>query len=380
MNWQAWASDKNATLRAEDRWRECRKFDTRGLTGVIDGKTIISFASNDYLGLSNHPTVLAAAHAAIDRWGTGAGASRLVTGSRPIHHELEETLALVHDTESAVVFPTGYAANLGVLTTFGTDDVTIFSDQLNHASIIDGCRLARAKTVIYRHGDIEQLQSQLAACSTRKLVVTESVFSMDGDCAPLQQIVELAARYSALLVVDEAHNVFPEYSVPTVDGLELLRVGTLSKTLGAMGGWVGGSQSLVDCIVNSARSFIFTTALAPADAAAALAALKISHSHEGQQLRLRLRKSIDAVRRGHCSAIVPIIVGSNEAALRTAEMLLQQDIYVPAIRPPTVAVGTARLRITLSAAHDDAMVAKLLDALRVTGIEPCGVEPCGSAP
>jgi 7-keto-8-aminopelargonate synthetase-like enzyme len=168
--------------------------------------------------------------------------------------------------------------------------------------------------------------------------------------------------------------------VPTVDGLELLRVGTLSKTLGAMGGWVGGSQSLVDCIVNSARSFIFTTALAPADAAAALAALKISHSHEGQQLRLRLRKSIDAVRRGHCSAIVPIIVGSNEAALRTAEMLLQQDIYVPAIRPPTVAVGTARLRITLSAAHDDAMVAKLLDALRVTGIEPCGVEPCGSAP
>jgi 7-keto-8-aminopelargonate synthetase-like enzyme len=193
---------------------------------------------------------------------------------------------------------------------------------------------------------------------------------MDGDCAPLQRIAELAVQHHALLVVDDAHNVFPECAAPALDGLELLHVGTLSKTLGAMGGWVGGSQSLVDYLVNSARSLIFTTALAPADAAAALAALQICRSNEGEQLRTRLRDLVGRVRRNHHSAIVPIIVGSNAAALDAAEILLRHGVYVPAIRPPTVALGTARLRVTLSAAHDDSMLAMLLDALRAAGIEP----------
>jgi len=368
MSWHTQAQLSNAALREQSLWRECREFDSQGPRGMVNGQTVISFASNDYLGLASHPLVLAAAHAAIDRWGTGAGAARLVTGTRPIHCELEQALAAAHHVDRALLFSTGYAANLGVLSTLGADNVTIFSDQLNHASIIDGCRLARARTVVYRHCDAEQLESMLLACSTRKLVVTESVFSMDGDRAPLRKLAELAIAHRALLVVDDAHNVFPEYAVPQIDGLELLRVGTLSKTLGAMGGWVGGSQSLIELLTNSARSFVFTTALAPAAAAAALAALQVYCATEGELLRARLRRLIMQLRSNHDSPIVPIIVGSEAAALRAATMLLERGIYVPAIRPPTVAPDTSRLRITLSAAHDDAMLAHLMSALHAAEV------------
>jgi 8-amino-7-oxononanoate synthase len=368
VSWRAWAEENNTELRVQDRWRECCALDMQGPHGVVNDRAVISFASNDYLGLSQHPTVVAAAHAAIDRWGTGAGASRLVTGTRRIHVELEYALAATHHVDRALLFPTGYAANIGVLSSLGTADVTIFSDALNHASIIDGCRLARARTIVYRHGDSAHLQSLLSACTTRKLIVTESVFSMDGDRAPLQRIAELAIHHGALLVVDEAHSVFPEHALPQIDGLELIRVGTLSKTLGAMGGWVGGSQSLIDLLTNTARSFIFTTALAPADAAAALAALQIYSSLEGEQLRTRLRQSIARVRRHHESPIVPIIVGTDADALRAAKILLDHGVYVPAIRPPTVAPGTARLRVTLSAAHDATMLAQLHSALQQAGL------------
>jgi 8-amino-7-oxononanoate synthase len=363
MTWQDAAESSIAKLRAQDRWRHCRELDAQGPHGVVDGRAVISFASNDYLGLSTHPNVIAAAHAAIDRWGTGAGASRLVTGTRPVHCELEQTLADAHEVERALLFPTGYAANLGVLTALGTDNVTIFSDALNHASIIDGCRLARATTMVYRHADTEHLESLLVGCTTRKLIVTESVFSMDGDRAPLKSIAGLAVRHGALLVVDDAHNVFPDRELPIAE-LELLRVGTLSKTLGAMGGWVGGPNALIDVLVNSARTFIFTTALAPADAAAALAALQIYRSAEGERLSARLRHLIKQLRHDHDSPIVPFIVGSDSAALQAAQELLKHGLYVPAIRPPTVAPGKARLRVALSAAHDDAMLAKLVHGLR----------------
>jgi len=368
MSWQVWAASHNARLREHHRWRECKTFDGAGPRGVVNGTPVVSFASNDYLGLSHHPAVRAAAHAAIDRWGTGASASRLVTGTRPVHLELEAALAATHKVDRALLFPTGYAANLGALTAFGTDDVTIFSDELNHASIIDGCRLAKAQTQVYRHADAHHLQMLLEKTTTRKIIITESIFSMDGDHAPLQDIAMLAIRHGALLIVDEAHAVFPDQAAPFIDGLEILRIGTLSKTLGSLGGWVGGSQALVDWLINTARSFIFTTALSPVDAAAARAALQVCGSAEGERLRTRLRQLITQLRKDHHSPIIPFILGADETALKAAAILLEHGVYVPAIRPPTVAKNTARLRITLSAAHDDAMMVQLNQALSAAGI------------
>jgi 8-amino-7-oxononanoate synthase len=306
--------------------------------------------------------VKAAAHAAIERFGTGATASRLIVGTRSLHRDLEGALAQWKQTERALVFSSGYAANLGVLATLGQQDVTIFSDALNHASIIDGCRLAQARTVIYQHLDLEQLESLLTQCTGRRLVVTESVFSMDGDIAPLAAMSALCARHQALLVLDEAHSVLgPE--LPSSPGLQALRVGTLSKTLGSLGGFVAGPGPLIELLTNRARTFIFTTGLSPADAAAALAAIDVCNSDEGSALRTRLRSLIDMLRPGHPSAIVPIILGADAAALAAAEQLRGRGIHVPAIRPPTVPAGTARLRVALSALHSEAMVARLRNAL-----------------
>jgi 8-amino-7-oxononanoate synthase len=334
----------------------------------VRGREVLSFASNDYLGLTQHPRVREAAHAAIERWGAGAAAARLVTGTRSLHVELEEELARSHQVERTLVFPTGFSANLGLVATLGAADVTLFSDQLNHASIIDGCRLAKARTQIYRHLDVNHLDTLLQATPGRKIILTETVFSMDGDVAPVAQLAALAERHGALLVLDEAHAVLG----PAVDfdaqGAEILRMGTLSKALASMGGWVGGPRPLIDLLVNRARSFVYTTGLTPAATAAALAALRISVSEEGQQLRARLRRSVDRVRSGHPSPIVPIVLGDASAAISAAAALFEQGIHVPAIRPPTVPPGTARLRIALSAAHDDEMIARLIAALRCAGI------------
>jgi 8-amino-7-oxononanoate synthase len=370
-HWDAWASKELQAIRAQGRWRELTTYDGDGVTGVVDGRQVISFASNDYLGLSSHPQVRAAAHDAIDRWGTGAPASRLVVGTRPVHEALEREIAEWKNVDGALVCPTGFSANLAVMTTFGVSGVTIFSDALNHASIIDGCRQSRAQVQIYRHADADHLETLLATVSGPKIVVTDSVFSMDGDVAPLQRIVQLCIRHGALLVVDEAHAVLgPELT--SVEGLELLRIGTLSKTFGAQGGWIAGSRSLIDLLINRGRAFIFTTALSPADAAAALAALQIYRGEEGTALRARLRQLIDLLLPGHPSPIVPFVLGQDSVAVAMASKLLQAGFWVPAIRPPTVPAGTARLRITLSASHTPQMVASLkavlpkdsLDSLR----------------
>lgn len=360
--WNQWAHDELAGVRRDGRWREMVVYDSAGVTGQLQGREIVTFASNDYLGLANHPQVRAAAHAAIDRWGAGATASRLIVGTRPVHLELEAALAQWQRAERALVFPSGFSANLAVLTTLGTRGTTIFSDALNHASIIDGCRLAAAEVRIFRHADVDRLADLLAATSGPKIVVTEAVFSMDGDVAPLRALAELCASHQALLIVDEAHAVLgPE--MPAMEGLDLLRVGTLSKTLGALGGWVAGSRAIIELLVNRGRSFIFTTGLSPADAAAGLAALRIYCSAEGQALRARLRHLIDDFTPGHPSPIVPVILGADEVAVSTARRLLEDGLWIPAIRPPTVAVGTARLRIALSAAHTDAMLRHLKAAL-----------------
>lgn len=362
QTWSARATEELDALRGMNRFRQSVAFDGGGPEGVVRGRHVVSFASNDYLGLASHPRVKAAAHAAIDKFGTGAMASRLVVGTRSLHFELEAALAQWKSASHALVFPTGYAANLGVLATFGREDVTVFSDALNHASIIDGCRLAKAKAVVYRHGDLEQLASLMNCTVGKKMVVSETVFSMDGDRVDVAGLADLCARHGALLVLDEAHDVF-DRKMPAVSGLEVLRIGTLSKTLGTLGGFVAGPKPLIELLTNRARTFIFTTGLPPADVAAAIAALEICTGEEGAALRARLRGLVDMFSPGHPSAILPVIIGEDAAALAVAARLFEEGLYVPAIRPPTVAAGTARLRVTFSATHTEAMCARLRDAL-----------------
>lgn len=371
--WSAWAGDEGARLRGARRWRILPDLDGAGPTvDVRDGHgnhRAISFASNDYLGLSRHQAVVAAAHHALDRWGTGAGSARLVAGSRPVHTELEAELADWKGTERALLFPTGYSANLGVLSALAGPGVRVLSDELNHASIVDGCRLARAQVSVYPHADVDAVEEGLARAE-RAIVVTDAVFSMDGDLAPLPELVEVCARRGALLVVDEAHAVLgPKLSLA---GCEALRVGTLSKTLGSLGGFVAGPAPLVDLVVNRARSFIYSTASSPADVAAALAAVRVARSPEGRALRARLRGHVQRLAPGHPSPILPVVVGDEERALEASRALLEQGLFVPAIRPPTVPAHTSRLRVSLAATHTTAEVERLAAALDHVGRRTAG--------
>jgi len=375
--WLHWAAERIDAIHGADQWRAPRNFDAAGPTGVLmaSQQEVVSFASNDYLGLSQHPVVRAAAVDAIGRWGAGSGASRLVVGSRPVHHELELALAQWRGTAAAVVFPTGFAANLGVLSTFAGPGVQVFSDSLNHASIVDGCRLARANGAtihILGHLDLEALDAGLSAARAsgdRCIVVTDVAFSMDGDVADGPALIELCALHDALLVLDEAHSVLQEIPVVPIDpatGLPVatvVQVGTLSKTLGALGGFVAGPQPFIDLLVNRARSYIFTTAVSPADAAAALAALGIITSPEGELLRTRLRSLVDTILPGHPTPIIPIILGEERRAVEASRALLDQGLLVPAIRPPSVPPGSSRLRVALSAIHTDEQIADLARAL-----------------
>jgi len=367
--WGRWVAEEATAIRAAGQWREPRSFDAAGPVGRLTatGQEVVSFASNDYLGLSQHPALKAAAVAAVERWGTGAGASRHVVGSRPVHHDLEAALAGWRGTEAAAVFPTGYAANLGVLSTLGRRGVRIHSDELNHASIVDGCRLARANGAelrVHPHLDLGALAAGLAATGAeRQVVVTDTVFSMDGDVAPIDDLLELCARHDALLVVDEAHAVLQPVPMEPRDGPTVIQVGTLSKTLGALGGFVAGPRAAVELLVNRARTHIFTTALSPADAAAALAAVGVLASPEGDALRDRLRAHVEHLRPGHPTPVLAVVIGAEDAAMAASARLLGEGLLVPAIRPPTVPPGTSRLRIALSAAHTEAQVDALAEAL-----------------
>lgn len=371
-------------VRAAGRWREPRDLATSGaVTGALgDGAEVVSFASNDYLGLTHHPAVRAAAADAVERWGTGTGASRLVVGSRPLHAELEAELAGWKGTEDAVLFPTGYHANLGVLATLAGAGVTILSDELNHASIVDGCRLARGSVRVFRHRDLDQVDALLATVDGPALVVTDSAFSMDGDTADVEGLLAVCSWYGALLVLDEAHAVLGP-DLPARAGNPrgaydppLLRMGTLSKSLGSLGGFIAGPRAYLDLLRNRARSFIFTTASTPADTAASLAAVRVLRSADGAGLVDRLRHLTDRVAPGHPTPIVPVIVGGEGEAVAASAALLERGLLVPAIRPPTVAPGTSRLRVALSAAHTDDQVTALLDALADLGL----YRPTGSVP
>jgi glycine C-acetyltransferase len=350
----------------------------QGPTLIVDGRQVLNFSSNNYLGLANHPTLRNAAIAAIERYGCGSGASRLISGNMTLHEELEIKLAQLKGTEAALVFNSGFQANTGVIPTLvGAGDV-VFSDAFNHASIIDGCRLSRAKIVVYPHLDLDQLEYGLkqAPRSSRKLIVTESLFSMDGDEAPLQEIVELSERYDALTMVDEAHatGVYEPDGAGLVSqfGLGdrvLVQMGTLGKALGGFGAYIAGSAALRELLINRCRSFVFTTSLPPAVMAMAIAAIDLTKREpqrrralrdNGVQLRDGLARLGYLVTDGR-SQILPLMIGDATACMALSERLLDQGVYAQGIRPPTVPQGTSRLRITLMATHTADQIERALE-------------------
>jgi 8-amino-7-oxononanoate synthase len=353
---------------------------------VVDGRELLAFCSNDYLGLAAHPRVVEALREGASLYGAGSGAAHLVSGHSRAHAELEERLAAFEaphlDHPRALYFCTGYMANLAVLTALGNDaDATIFSEALNHASLIDGARLARAGVTVYPHGDVAALEAQLAASTARtKIVATDAVFSMDGVVAPLPALLALCERYGAWLVVDDAHGfgVLGEHGRGALEhfGLRspnLIYMGTLGKAAGVGGAFVAAHETVIELLVQRARPYIYTTAAPPALAHALLASLDIIDGGEGRDLRARLatlRAQLDRdlalarwQRIASPTAIQPIVIGANDEALAAAAKLMDAGLWVPAIRPPTVAPGTARLRVTLSAAHTEGDVAQLAAAI-----------------
>jgi 8-amino-7-oxononanoate synthase len=344
------------------------------------GRELINFGSNDYLGLAADPRLATAAAEAAAHAGCGAGASPLLTGHGATHRELERRLAEFEGVEAALVFSSGYAANVGTITALAGDGDAIFSDEKNHASMIDGCRLSRSAVHIYPHRDVEALSALLRndTASRRRLIITESVFSMDGDLAPLVELSAVAAEFDCMLLVDEAHatGVFGPAGRGLSEALEVedrvdVRVGTLSKALGCAGGFVVGRRSLVDWLVNRARSYVFSTGAAPPICAAAMTALEIVRREP--ERRERLLRNAAALRAmlhqqgwqtlASASHIIPLVTDEPERALALAAQLAERGLLVPAIRPPSVPRGQSLLRISLSCAHTTDMIARLTTAL-----------------
>jgi len=351
---------------------------------IVNGKECILLASNNYLGLTEHPELKAAAKEAVDLWGTGSGGSRLITGNMRLHEELEETIARFKGTEAAIVFNTGYMANMGTITALmGRKDI-IFSDELNHASIIDGCRLSQAKTVIYPHKNINVLEKLIQENNGYRhtFIITDGVFSMDGDLAPLPQLVDLAEQYNAWLKVDDAHatGVMGHRGAGTAEhfGLEgkiPIQIGTLSKAIGSTGGFVAGSYDLIDYLRNKARSFIYSTALSPSVIAAALAGFKVLRKFP--QIRENLHLNAQYLRSGlheigytiltDESPVIPILIGDASTTMQMAKQLLDLGVFAPGIRPPTVPQGMSRLRVTVMATHTRGDLDQALAAFEQAG-------------
>ena len=355
----------------------------------VDGEEILSFCSNDYLGLANHPALVQAACEGAQRFGVGSGASHLVTGHSAAHHELEQRLAEFTGLPAALLFSTGYMANLGVITALLGRNDALFADKLNHASLNDAALLSRAKVVRYPHVDLVVLERQLAASTARrKLVVSDAVFSMDGDIAPVPELLALCEKYDAWLLLDDAHGfgvlgktgrgVLEHYPLLiTHSPSRLIYMATLGKAAGVFGAFVAGAPELIAWLVQAARSYIYTTAMPPMLAAALLESLRVIAAETWR--RERLAELVDVLRHGlklqhwqlmsSDTPIQPLLIGSSKEAVRVSESLQQRGILVPAIRPPTVPEGTARLRITLSAAHSVADVQLLVNALHKLEIE-----------
>ena len=410
-------------LRVQGLGRELRRVDSpQGTRIVLGGRELLNFSSNDYLGLANEPALKAAARQAIEQYGAGSGASRLICGSLAVHHALEQTLAEFKGTQAALAFSSGYATALGAIgALLDTPDVIVI-DKLVHASIVDAARLCGAKLRVFRHNDLNGLEALLRwadrraagappspARRPRTLIVTESVFSMDGDLAPLRELVAVKEKYGVWLMLDEAHatGIYGSRRRGLAEALDVadqveVQMGTLGKAFGSAGGYICGPQALIDLLVNRARSFIFSTAPPPAMAAAAAAGIRLAQSPEGEFRRAQLQARIEqarsglgktwSVERGAWSVerneperpdlavpvsqlstlnsqllappILPLMVGEEARAVRMATALREQGIYLPAIRYPTVARGAARLRLTLTAAHAAADIDRLCAALK----------------
>ncbi|MEA2321340.1 MAG: 8-amino-7-oxononanoate synthase [Solirubrobacteraceae bacterium] len=373
--------ERLAELRELGLYRRMRMVSgPQGPRVVLDGKPVLLLCSNNYLGLADHPRVREAAADAAMRWGVGAGASRLVSGTMTVHRRLEERLAEFEQTEAALLFGSGYLANVGVVSALAGEGSVVFSDALNHASIIDGCRLARAETFVYDHADMDHLAWGLRNAEGRSaLIVTDSVFSMDGDVAPLEEIVGLARRHRVRVVVDEAHATGclgpggrgAVHEAGVEEDVDVI-IGTLGKGLGAYGAYAACDHAMAQLLVNTARPFIFSTAPPPPVAAGALAALNLLAEQPRRVERLRenatalrdelAREGFDVS--GSTTQIVPLVVSDAPQAMKICELALEAGVFAQAIRPPTVPEGTSRLRLAAMATHTRE---ELREAARVLG-------------
>ena len=384
--------DRLKSLREQGLYRELRRINSPQLPHTqVDGRTLLNFSSNDYLGLANDPVLKEAAIKGIERYGAGSGASRLVCGSLAPHHELEQAIAAFKGAEAALAFSSGYASAVGTICALLDAHDVIVIDKRVHACIVDGARLCGAELRVFAHNDLDHLAKVLRWADRRNsglsgkrrprtLIVTESVFSMDGDFALLRDLVELKEKHGAWLMVDEAHatglygekrrGLAEEFGVA---GQIEVQMGTLGKALGSAGGYICGSRTLIDYLVNRARSFIFSTAPVPAAVAAATAAVQLIQSYEGELRRNQLWARVDQVKNGLIaagfvlppvrSAIIPLVIGDEAKAVEAAAVLREQGVLIPAVRYPTVARGQARLRLTVSAAHAAADAARLVAVL-----------------
>lgn len=359
-------------------------------TVSIDGKEVILLSSNNYLGLASHPKSKEAAVSALREYGTGACSSRLISGNMEIHEELEKKTAKFKGCQSAIVFSTGYMANIGVITSLAMEGDLILSDELNHASIIDGCRLSGAEIKVYPHKNVEKLKeilSQGKASSSkgrykRRLIITDGVFSMDGDITPLPEILDVAKEEDALAIVDDAHatGVLGENGKGTAGyfGLtdeNLIHMGTFSKALGSMGGYIAGSKVIIEYLKNNARPFIFSTALPPSVCASSIAAIDIIENEP--LIRKRLWENITRFRKGLINLgyntmesqtqIIPILIGDTSLTMKFATAIFQKGVYAPGIRPPTVPEGKSRIRTSLMASHTDEQIDKVLAVFESEG-------------
>jgi glycine C-acetyltransferase/8-amino-7-oxononanoate synthase len=374
-------SDELKTIKKSGLYRELNSVEgSQGTHLEIKGKTYLSFCSNNYLGLANNPLVIKAVKDAVGRYGWGAGASRLVSGNMRLHEVLEGEISRFKGKEASIVFPTGYMANVGTISSLVSKGGLVICDKLNHASIIDGCRLSGADFRVYPHCDMKKLENILKKATkySRKLIVTDTVFSMDGDIAPLPDIVRIAHKYNAMVMADEAHGtgVFGENGRGVVEHFNLSKkvsivMGTLSKAVGSLGGYVSGDADLINFLRNKARPFMYTTALPPAVCAASIAGIKLIRKNPSLRKSLwnnvrYLKKELDLLNFNLIpseSPIIPILIGDAKKAVDMSKLLYKKGILIPAIRPPTVPTRSSRLRMTVMSTHTRKDLERLLEVL-----------------
>jgi len=374
-------SDELERIKKSGLYRELNIVESaQGTHLEIKGKTYLSFCSNNYLGLANNPLVIKAVKDAVGKYGWGAGASRLVSGNMRLHEVLEGEISKFKGKEASIVFPTGYMANIGTISSLVSKGDLVICDKLNHASIIDGCRLSGAGFRVYPHCDMKKLENILKKATqySRKLIVTDTVFSMDGDIAPLPDIVRIAHKYKAMVMADEAHGtgVFGKRGGGVVEHFNLSRkidivMGTLSKAVGSLGGYVSGDEDLINFLRNKARPFMYTTALPPAVCAASIAGIKLIQKNPLLRKSLwnnvrYLKKELDLLNFDLIpseSPIIPILIGDAKKAVDVSKLLYKKGILIPAIRPPTVPTRSSRLRMTVMSTHTRKDLERLLEVL-----------------